>query len=152
MKACDSASSLFWLLLSLVVCVESFRLGVGTLGNPGMGFIGMGAGGLLGILSLALFVQSILKKEGIQTPRIFHGLRWKRVILILIVLLVYAKVMPVLGYLSSTFVLMTFLFWITKEGQKWWWSLVSALLMTVITYLMFSVWLNCQFPQGPFGF
>jgi hypothetical protein len=147
------ASGLFWLLLSVTVCIESLRMGIGTVGNPGMGFIGFGAAGLLGILSLALFVQALLRKEeGVATTPLFTGLLWKRVIIILIALLLYAKLMPLLGYLISTFVLMSFVFWIVREGQRWWWSPVYALIITLATYLVFSVWLNCQFPEGLFGF
>jgi putative tricarboxylic transport membrane protein len=152
MKTYDLGSSLFWLILSMAVCIESLRMGIGTLWNPGMGFIAFGAAGLLGILSLALFVQALLKKEETQPSPIFSGLQWQRVMVMLIALLLYAGLMPVFGYLVSTFVLMSFLFWIMREGQRWWWSPVYALLITLITYLVFSVGLNCQYPQGPFGF
>jgi len=120
--------------------------------NPGMGFIAFGAAGLLGILSLALFVQALLKKEEREALPIFSGLQWNRVIVMLIALLLYAGLMPVLGYIISTFVLMSFLFWIMREGQRWWWFPVGAFLTTLVTYVVFSVWLNCQYPQGPFGF
>jgi hypothetical protein len=29
---------------------------------------------------------------------------------------------------------------------------VSSILTTILTYLVFSKWLNCQFPDGLFGF
>jgi hypothetical protein len=66
-------------------------------------------------------------------------------------LLIYAKLMPVAGYLLSTFLLMSFLFWIVR-GKKWWWVLISSSLTTLITYYVFSVWLKGQFPEGLFSF
>jgi hypothetical protein len=151
MTTYDRGSSLFWLAFSLSVCIESLRLGIGTLQNPGMGFITFGASGLLVFLSLILFFQTMVKKEESATEHLFSGSLWKRVVSVLIALLIYARLMPVAGYLVSTFLLMSFLFWIVR-GQRWWWVLVSSLLATGATYYLFSVQLSCQFPAGFFGF
>ncbi len=145
----DRASSLFWLAFSIAVFIESLRLGIGTLQNPGMGFITLGASGILGILSLALFIKATVCKEISFSEHIFAGRLWKRVASVVIVLVLYAGVMPVAGYLIASFLLMMFLFWIVR-GQRWWWVVVSSLSATVATYYVFSVWLNCQFPRGFF--
>lgn len=149
MNTDDRGSSLFWLGFSLVILVESLRLGLGTLQNPGMGFIAFGASGMLGILSLVLFLRGLFEKSDVKGEPLFAGHLWTRVVYVLISLSIYARLMPIAGYLISTFLLMTFLFWIVK-GQKWWWVLVSSFITTITTYYVFSVWLNCQFPEGPF--
>jgi len=143
-------SSLFWLVFSVSVLIESLRLGIGKPRNPGTGFIAFGASGLLGILSLVLFLKTTLKKEEGPRESIFAGRVWKRVLFALIALVIYANAMPIAGYLISTFLLMSFLFWIVR-GQKWWWVLASSFLTTLISYCVFSKWLNCQFPEGFFG-
>jgi hypothetical protein len=99
MKVYDQGSSLFWLLSSVFVFIESNRLGIGTLQNPETGFISFGASGILGILSNILFLQSSFRKEGAKTKSPFQGTLWKRVFLVLIALLLYTKLMPVGGYL-----------------------------------------------------
>jgi hypothetical protein len=109
-----------------------------------------GASGLLGIFSLMLFLKTFLKKGEEKTEPLFAGTLWGRVIIILIALLIYAKVMPLAGYLVSTFLLMTFLYWLAR-GQRWWWVLVSSFLTTTLTYFVFSKCLNLQFPIGFFG-
>jgi hypothetical protein len=45
---------------------------------------------------------------------------------------------------------MTFLFWILEPTAKRWffWSLIISLLTTMISYYIFSILLNCQFPMG----
>ena len=151
MKTYDRWSSLFCLAFSLIVLIESLRLGTGTLQDPGMGFMAFGSSGLLGILSLVLFLQTVFKSEKSKTEPLFSGYLWKRVLFVLIALLIYAKLMPVVGYLIGTFLLMSLLFWIVK-AQKWWWVLVSSFLTTLATYYVFSIWLNCQFPEGLLGF
>ena len=149
MKTYDRGSSLFWLLFSAVFSVESLHLGIGKLHAPGAGFMAFGTSGLLGILSLILLLQSISKKEATHVKPIFTGTHWKKAILVLIALLIYSKVLPFAGFLISTFLLMGFLFWIF-ERQKVWWVLTLAFLTTLITYWVFSKWLNCQFPDGFF--
>jgi hypothetical protein len=151
MKTLDQTSSLFWLLVSVSVFIGSLRLGIGTLHNPGMGFFTFGASGILGILSLILFLQASLQKKEVKTPSLFAGPLWKRILLVLIALILYSRLMSVLGYLISTFLLMTFLFLIL-ERKKIVFVFVSSILATVFTYLVFSKWLNCQFPDGLFGF
>jgi hypothetical protein len=126
-------------------------MGVGTLQKPGMGFITFGASALLGILSLTLFLRTTLKGGHPKTGPILAAKLWKRVLLTLVALLIYVRLMPLAGYLISTFLLMSFLFWIVR-GKKWWWVLISSFLTTLITYYVFSVWLKAQFPEGPFGF
>ena len=150
MKTYDQASSLFWLLISIAVFVESIRLGAGTLHNPGRGFLTFGASGILGILSLVLFVQASIRKEEVEREPLFAG-NWERILFVLVVLTLYSWSMPILGYLISTFALMTLLFWVL-EKKKIWLVLLSSSLSTVVTYLVFSKWLNCQFPDGLFGF
>lgn len=151
MKALDQTSSLFWLLVSLSVLIESLRLGIGTLHNPGRGFLTLGASGILGILSLILFLQATLRKKELKAAPFFAGPLWRRILLVVIVLVVYSWVMPVLGYLISTFLLMSSLFLIL-ERKKIVFVFVSSILATFVTYFVFSKWLNCQFPYGLFGF
>lgn len=151
MKAYDRGSSLFWLLLSLYVVIASLRMGIGTLRSPGMGFMTFGSSILLGLFSLLIFFRTFLKGEETETSSVgFSGIMWKRILFVLTVLVLYVTLLPVLGYLITTFLLMTLLFWILK-GSAWWWVLVSSFVTTAATYLIFSKWLNCQFPEGLFG-
>ena len=154
MNSRDLASGFIWLFFSIIVFVESFRLGIGTFTNPDMGFIGFWSAALLGILSLIFLVHVLLKKkkEEVEASLHFKGRLWKRTLVILIALLLYSKFMTVLGYLLSTFILMSFLFLIMREGKKWLGSFIYAFAITLFTFLVFSVWLNGQYPQGLFGF
>jgi putative tricarboxylic transport membrane protein len=151
MKTLDQTSSLFWLLVSILVFAESIRIGVGTVQNPGMGFMTCGASGILGVLSLVLFFQASLPKEDVPHKPLFAGRMWRRVLFVLLALTIYARVMPILGYLISTFLLMSLLFWVL-ERKRIGFVLLYALLTTLFTHLVFSKWLNCQFPHGLFGF
>jgi putative tricarboxylic transport membrane protein len=149
-KRLDLASSLFWLLASIAIFRESLRLGVGTLHNPGMGFMALGASGILGLLAVAVFVRAALQKQPTQSGPLFRGGMWPRVLMVLAALTAYAALMPRLGYLITTFALMTVLFFILEKKRPLR-VVVSALASTLVTYFVFSKWLNCQFPDGLFG-
>jgi hypothetical protein len=116
-----------------------------------MGFVALGAAGILGILSLSLFLKAFLKNGVATHEPLFTGKAWKRVLFVLTVLTAYSILMPVLGYLIGTFILMSLLFWVL-EKKKIGFVLLSSVLATLITYFVFSKWLNCQFPDGFFGF
>ena len=146
----DQVGTLSWLLIALYVCFESLRLGLGTPRSPGMGFMPFGASVLLGCFSLIVFFRSLFRKAEPKGEAVSAGRMGIRVLIVAITLLLYSKVMPVLGYLISTFLLMSFLFGIIRK-MKWWWVFVSSLMTTLATYYVFSKWLNCQFPYGYFG-
>ncbi len=150
MKVFDQISSLFWLVVSIAVFIESIRLGIGKIQNPGVGFVTLGASGILGILSLILFIKASLGKEKGKGEPLFKGRFWERTLFVLFILCIYSVVMPALGYLLSTFILMTLLFWVL-ERRKIWLVFMASFLSTLISYFVFSKWLNCQFPEGLFG-
>lgn len=147
MRDLDRATSLFWLALSLVVCVEALRLGIGTLTNPGMGFMAFATSVVLALLSSILFIKAHLKKSEPKVKPLFAGRMWKRVLLVVVALSLYTNLMPVTGYLVGTFLFMSLVFRVANV-RKWWSVLVSSLLTTLVTYYVFSVWLGCQFPEG----
>jgi hypothetical protein len=147
----DRSSSLFWLCIAAVVAVASFQMGLGTIRTPSIGFMPFGAAVLLGLLSIISFFQAAAKEKTEKPVPLFRGTFWVRVILVFVALLTYGQAIPFGGYNITTFFLMTFLFWIV-ERRKIWKVVLYALLTTVITYYVFSKWLNCQFPTGPLGF
>ena len=147
----DRASSLVWLFVAVVVSAASFRLDLGSFRTPGMGFMPFGAAVLLGLLAVISFFQSAVKEKAVNKPAVFRGTRWSKVLFVFAGLLIYVQAMPLAGYNISTFLLMIFLFWIV-ERQNIWKVVIFALLTTLITYYVFSKWLNCQFPVGPLGF
>ena len=151
MKALDRKSSLFCLAVSILTCIESFRLGTGSLHKPGMGFTAFWTSALLGVLSLALFIQASLEREDLKVKPAVLGRLWKRIILVLMALLMYSMFMPVIGYLIATFLLMVVLFWIVK-GERWPRILLFSFLTAMVTYFVFAKWLGSSLPVGCFGF
>ena len=152
MNRLDQLGGLFWLVISIIVCVESIRAHIGSFKNPGPGFLPLCAGVALGVFAIIFLTTSILKKrvEGkITNP--FKGVNWGKAILLLIPLFAYTIFLSWLGYLISTFGLMLFLF-IIIEKSRLWIEIMIALITVSASYIVFYRWLGIQLPRGIFGF
>jgi putative tricarboxylic transport membrane protein len=147
----DQVSSLFWLAISIVVCVESMQGGVGSFMTPGPGFFPFWSALILGGLAMILAVTSFLRKEREKLTEQWIGVKWGKVIIVVASLLIYSLLLDTLGYLITTLGLMLFLFAVTGRSKMWSW-LGSALLATLLSYLVFYSWLNVQLPKGKLGF
>ncbi len=148
----DQFSGFFWIAISILVCIESIKSGIGTFRSPGAGFLPFWSGVALGTLAIILVASDILKEKGGQkNTKLWENKRWSNVILILISLLAYALLLPRLGYLITTFGLMAFLFSMIGRPRLWVRG-VSALITVLVTYIIFYVWLDVQLPKGILGF
>ena len=95
-------------------------MGVGSFGNPGMGFMACGASGIMVLLSLILLIQTFIRGKGTEeSVRPFAGLMLGRVIGFVIAVFIYILLLPSLGYLIATFLLMACLLVIVGR-RKWW--------------------------------
>jgi putative tricarboxylic transport membrane protein len=148
----DILSSLFWLGISIFVCLICIPVGIGTLHAPGPGFLPFWGGVVLGMFSIVLLIASLLKGTAEEKiSGLWRGVEWYKVLLVLASLFVYALLLPKLGYLIATSALLILLFGIMKR-QRLWIQVVSALVTASLSYLIFYVWLDVQLPKGIFGF
>ncbi len=150
----DFISSLFWLSASIVICVESFHMGIGTTRNPGTAYFALLSAGMLGILSLALLLKALFSKRRTADQGPVSSRTFARGAFVVASLVGYAIVMPIAGYLISTFLLLTLLFWVFDPRKIRWLlsSMAFSILATAASYCLFATLLNCQFPRGYFGF
>ena len=148
---------ILWLLLGAGFCAGSFKLKIGTLHNPGAGFIPFLVGSLLIVLGLFMVLSPRLgpgagspKKEGGETAK---G-RLKNLLTPLYTLLVlfgYVLLLDFLGFIVSSSLFLFFLFKIS-DPKKWFLPVGLSVTTVLISYLLFSVWLQGQFPRGILGF
>lgn len=155
MRTNNLVGTIFWLAIGVYVAITAYRLGLGSFRQPGPGFIFFLAALLLIILSTVEVLTIIIGKpekgkDEVEKP-IWSGLRWGKVLLVLVGLSIYVYIFNFLGFLLSTFLLMVFLFK-AVEPTRWWISILGGLITIFIAYGVFSLWLNVPFPQGVFGF
>lgn len=133
--------------LSLFICQQATVIGVGSLRRPGPGLLAFGAGAGIGLLALAVFIRTFLSKPAAAAAQDEKSVRNVKFFLICTSLFVYAAVISWLGFVASTFLFVLFLLR-TVQTEKWWRSLLKALLITAGNYLVFFVWLGIRLPGG----
>ncbi len=146
-KTIDS-SLIFFLMLAGVICIESYKLGLGTLHAPLPGLFPFLIGILIGGLSIIKFSLDLYPSGALDWLKI--TIPWKRVLPVVAGLFIYALLLDVLGFSSSTFLLILFLIK-GIEAKPWWVAGSAALAISVFMYLVFRVWLQVQLPTGFLG-
>jgi len=144
-----SASALFWVAVGILACYGATRLGLGSVTEPGAGFIFFWSGLILVLLSLVVLAESIRSAEDIVQE--MGEMNWAKIALVLLSLLLYAYFLERLGFVLTTFVLLSFLLgWI--ERTNWARSLSVASVAALACFAIFELWLKIRLPKGIFGF
>jgi putative tricarboxylic transport membrane protein len=144
-----SASAIFWLAVGILVCNGAIRLGLGSVTEPGAGFIFFWSGLLLVLLSLIVLADSVRGAE--DAVQGMGEMNWAKIALVLLSLWLYALFLERLGFVITTFVLLSFLLgWI--EGTNWGRSLAVASAAALACFAIFELWLKIRLPKGIFGF
>lgn len=136
----------FWIVVSGVICWSSSQLGMGSFQEPGPGFMPF----IMGALMFILTVASIFEK----TPSAKERSPLSRETLIKLGLTVgslwlYAFLLPVIGFIADTLILMMFLFSVIQK-VKWSTALLASVLSVAVSYFLFSS-LGAEFPKGFFS-
>lgn len=160
MRKYDLVGGFFWVILGIGLCAESIKLKIilRELNTPGGGFMPFLAGALLVALGFILIFSSLSKglrkyEEG-KDEKMLVKKDWKKFLvpfLNLLSIIVYILLLESLGFIFTTFLILFFLFKIS-EPKKWLMPLGLSVSTAILSYLVFSVWLQCQFPKGIFGF
>ncbi len=158
MKRFDLVGGFIWLILGIGVCIGSIELGLGVLQKPGPGFLPFLSGVLLGLFGLIiifpLILRNLRKEKELNAKKVWGKENWKSLfptLLAFLALFGYLLFLNILGFILTAFLFLFFLFKL-KEPKKWVMPLILSGVTVILSYLLFSVWLMCQFPKGIFGF
>ncbi len=146
----DRMSTIFWVGVAMAICVESIRLGIGSLSNPGPGLFPLGCGLVLGIVGLIAFGRT-LKNIGEAVRGLWNSeTQWGKMISIIVSLLVYAFLIDLTGFRLITLVWMGFICrGIGRMGWKT--TIFTSVITTFFCYILFEHYLGIRFPRGIFG-
>ncbi|MBN1106001.1 MAG: tripartite tricarboxylate transporter TctB family protein [Deltaproteobacteria bacterium] len=144
----EKASSLFLMAAGLAISYGGHDLDLGTVTNPGSGFIFFWLGLIIFGLAVTVLVQASRKPA--QTVEGALQVQWKKVLTVIASLCAYAFTFSFLGFILATIILLVFLFK-AFESQRWSTAIVGAVLGSLGAYAIFELWLGCQLPQGFLG-
>jgi putative tricarboxylic transport membrane protein len=147
----DMISSVIFFLLAAFVLITSVGLGIGSLNNPQTGFMPFWTSLLLMVFSLILFGLTYSNRSvGVHWTDLWHDVRWQKSVMAVVVLVVYVLILPALGYLIATSILMMILF--KLSSMKIWTATIAAVLAVFFSYGLFSFILKTPLPRGILGF
>lgn len=151
MKRNDLVGGFFFLGVGILFAVYSQSVDIGTMEEPGPGFLPLWAGVLLGLMSAVLLLKAAVKKS--EEGESFFPERdsWKRVCMVVGSLLVYNFLLQSLGFVLITFLFVAFLVKCVFP-QTWLRTAVTAALSTAGAQLIFVNLLEINFPKGLLGF
>jgi putative tricarboxylic transport membrane protein len=147
----DRISAFLWICIALTICVESLRLGPGSFMNPGPGFVPLASGLILWIFAGIVLILSFKKGGEVQEVLWKPGMRWRKMISIVLSIIAYALLIHPLGFHLITFTWMGFVCW-RIGGMKLRSAIIISLITTLSVYLIFEHYLNILFPKGFLGF
>ena len=148
MRGADRVSSFVLVVFALVAVNEARKLRLGTLGNPGPGFVPLWLAGALALVAMLLLWRA-LREPATPAPPAEPGARWKPVAS-LVALAAYTFALEPLGFVLATAALLFFFFRVL-DGQRWWLALASAIVISVLSYLVFARALHVRLPEGPWS-
>jgi putative tricarboxylic transport membrane protein len=143
--------NLFWLLISLILCFESYRIGIGAIREPGPGFFPFCVLFVMAVLSLIGAILSIGKYEKERKSDSEEPFRWWNIVVIIAAILAYAFALETLGFFVCTFLFIGLLLKVI-DPQPWRVSILGGLIAAVSSDIVFNVLLQSQIPSGIFGY
>jgi hypothetical protein len=146
----DFASGLFWLGIAIFVATKALDLGFGEFSNPGSGFVLFWSSLVCGILSIALVIRAVLGTGGrVLLSELFRGLKWRKALITIAALFVYALFLTRVGFLLMTFGFMLLLFALGRVKPL---KIVGGALVTsIVAYGIFHFVLHIPLPMGILG-
>lgn len=150
MDRLDRMSALFLVGVGIAICVESIRLGVGQVSDPGPGLIPLGCGIVLGFFGSIVVMRTFkIPTEGREDIS-EHRVQWQKLTIILASLIGYALLLDFVGFLLVTLCWMVFICRVGKIGWKA--SIFISIITTLLSYILFEYYLGIRFPRGVFRF
>jgi len=142
---------LLFILIGLLVIVESYRLDIGRIEKPGAGMMPLSLGGIMVLISLRVllgFMSRKREREGVREKNMWAGVNFWRMGLVMLSLAGYGIVLERIGFSLATacslFVLFKF---VGSEG--WRRALILTCLTVVFAYLLFVTLLRMEMPSFP---
>jgi len=138
-----------WTILGLFICVLAWRSHFGSFHEPGPGFIAFFSGLLIGAMGLVMILsRARAKPSKVDIPEApFRPRNWGHLLFTISVLFGYVLLLDTLGYIIATLFMMWAFFYVFG-GRRWLPSLLISAFIVASTYIVFDVWLLCQFPRG----
>jgi putative tricarboxylic transport membrane protein len=152
MQRIHQGAALFFIVFSAYVVWESWNMEYYTPLGPGAGFFPFWLGALMGLLSLIWLVQVSSGKGRPREGDFLPGREGMiRLLSVLVALVLATLLIDFLGFQLPMFLLLVFLLRVPGQ-QKFWLTLVIALLGSVGIFHLFGSYLDVHLPKASLAF
>jgi len=145
----EAVASAFLMVLAAGTCIGAWRLGPGTVHNPGPGFMPLAVAALLALMALGRLLRVLAESNDASNPRPFEGSRWSVVAIVMGTLAVFGLAIERAGFTLSTVFLLLVLFGPVAR-KRWWVALAAAVAIAVVARIGLTA-VGMQLPRGPWG-
>jgi len=147
MASTDRWSGFFWFFFGTFTSYESYRLGLGTVYEPGPGFLFFWTGVVVAILALVVVIKAFRAElEQGQEP-LFTKASALKAVFVLLALFLYGAFIEQIGFIIATLMLFLFLLGVV-EKKGWLYASLVSVAVTALAYLVFETGLQSQLPKG----
>lgn len=152
MRKADRITGVIVLLFSIYLMEESWRMPPSATFGPGAGFLPFWLGALMALLSILLLVNAFRSSVKPPTKPVFpSGRTLLSLGAVIAGLTVYILTLEILGFLVGTALLTGYLLGFV-EREKWYTTVLVAVLNSAGLYVVFQVLLGVNLPANRFGF
>ena len=137
---------LFWLAFGAFVTWQGWLLELGTLREPGSGFVFFWLGLLIAAFALSIMLKGV-KGEGPLLSDLWRDARWPKVLMVVAVLVAYAFLFERLGFVVCSLGLLLFLMTVVDPVPLRLSVPISAVASIGVWYVLEKV-LLVQLPKG----
>ena len=142
----DIVSGLTLIVIGIAFAVGATNYSFGSAARPGPGYFPFGLGIILALLGLIIFVGSFFKKTKDGDP--IGKIPWRSLCCIVGALIFFGYFLPRWGFVIS-FPLMIIITSLGSREFHWLDALLSATVLTALSYLIFIYGLNLTIPLWP---
>ena len=137
---------LVWLAGGLFVVWSGYDLELGTLSEPGTGFMIFWLGLLLSAFAAVIVGKAVLA-GGPTLASLWAGTRWRKILIVIAALALYAVLFERLGFLACTLPLLILLMR-AIDPVDWKIAIPVALVGSFGIWAVMEKWLKIQLPAG----
>lgn len=149
MRYYDLWSSVFWLCVGASIAFYSTAFDLGLPSAPGSGFMPFLTGLAICLFSVITFFQALAQRRD-RHENAWSGVRIHTLAAVMVILLLYTILLKPIGFVICTFVMIAAMVrLVASEG--WPITLVSSLLGSLLSYVLFDILLKAYLPKGIFG-
>lgn len=149
----ERTGGLFWLLFGCAAIYGGLDLELGTMQEPGSGFLTFVAGSFVACMALLIIIQSYRADAdvSVRVADLWKGVKWKRAVAITVLIAIFIVSFETLGFfVCSLALLIVIMRWL--EGLSWKLCLLVPSIAIGTTYVVFKYFMNISLPAGIFGF